>query len=854
MQLPACKLNATQLTGRAVEIDRWLVTSRIACDIPLAFIFCLLGAFMRSIFSRLPKALAFAFLANATIIPAAVSQAPDRDTPPGLTEMLAHLDRARGATLQVLNTVDVARFDIGALQAKLGNDPGVLFAFVRDNISYDPYVGSLRGAQGALLSRSGNALDRSLLLAALLSKAGHDTEVVSGMLDASSAGRLVSQAGATLPLPSAGSGASPVDLARAFGLPQQQVADISSDITRRAEAADTSLLEIAQAQSAALQRQLAIASTPTVNLEQQLAAAAEHHWVRYRDVSGAIRDLDSSFRDAAPGQSFAAVAAQFRPDAIPEELRHRLRIVVTLRVGERESSGPEKVVDTVLIDRRLDTSDRQGQLIRIENLPIPSLEQALQGGAAFDKALDGVTRYVTVLTIGDKAEGSKFFDLRGTLTDSAEGVAGGFGGLGGGLDRLNRARRIIGQWLDITVTSPGSRGQAPVERHVRRDILAPDTVTSWSADGPVGGTRAPATHGQDQIRRGLLYQVELTPMTGMLDPDYVSLVGAEVLHGAIGFAENVAKRAYGRPVQGSTGDLLLKRPLAGLAFADYVGTHAARVIARYPGLRIAIDRPGIIAYERRLGADAGAGFRQGYDIMIPGFRVVARPTSVPDASIMAEATALLGALMTRSEWALLDRQMRTLLMDQGALPLIENVSELTRAAQAQGIEMKRLEQNAGGLAAIAGLAVDDSVKAELAVALGAGRVLVAPASRVALNGKQLYGWWQYDPSTSALIGIMQGGRGQAQTEDAWLIWYTTKYLSAANSGIFGLATGLLCMIGLGQPDHLDQVSKRRKGACLVVAVSAAAGGYGYFGAGSAAISGMSLAIGVIAQFISMIPD
>lgn len=73
--------------------------------------------------------------------------------------------------------IDRSLFDIDTLAAKLGNDPTTLLHYVRDEIRYEPYPGVLRGALGTLVCRAGSALDRRLLLAALLQKSSKTIQI-----------------------------------------------------------------------------------------------------------------------------------------------------------------------------------------------------------------------------------------------------------------------------------------------------------------------------------------------------------------------------------------------------------------------------------------------------------------------------------------------------------------------------------------------------------------------------------------------------------------------------------------------------------------------------------------------------
>ena len=75
--------------------------------------------------------------------------------------------------------------------AELGKDPARIFAFVRDEIGFESYTGSLRGARGTLWSKAGNALDQASLMIALLRASGVPAQYVKGTLSDELAKKLI---------------------------------------------------------------------------------------------------------------------------------------------------------------------------------------------------------------------------------------------------------------------------------------------------------------------------------------------------------------------------------------------------------------------------------------------------------------------------------------------------------------------------------------------------------------------------------------------------------------------------------------------------------------------------------------
>ena len=81
-------------------------------------------------------------------------------------------------------TPDVALTeDIRALAKQLNYSPVRIYQYVYDNIAFEPYFGSLKGAQATLLSKAGGATDQASLLIALLRASNIPARYVLGQVN-----------------------------------------------------------------------------------------------------------------------------------------------------------------------------------------------------------------------------------------------------------------------------------------------------------------------------------------------------------------------------------------------------------------------------------------------------------------------------------------------------------------------------------------------------------------------------------------------------------------------------------------------------------------------------------------------
>ena len=115
----------------------------------------------------------------ASTAPILLAAAPTTPTEAGQCYSTGTVDTADLAATPDVSTTDP---EVIALAEKLGYSPAKVLAWVHDNIKYEPYWGSLKGAKGTLVSGAGNATDQASLMIALLRASNIPSRYVSGRI------------------------------------------------------------------------------------------------------------------------------------------------------------------------------------------------------------------------------------------------------------------------------------------------------------------------------------------------------------------------------------------------------------------------------------------------------------------------------------------------------------------------------------------------------------------------------------------------------------------------------------------------------------------------------------------------
>lgn len=691
-------------------------------------------------------------------------------------QLMETLESRRRVAAAALESIDPALVDVEALGLALSfEDAAAIVDHVTSTIRYETYAGLLRGPQGTLVARAGNALDQSVLLANLLGDAGYQTRVALGRLDENGAGRLL----ASMFRPSGVTSASApderalADLASRAGVSQAELEQAlrsreSFDLTthpdyQRASSARDDILASLEAAG------LAVGGDVTSDL---LKEARDYAWVEYRlSADDPWEAAHPAFADQAPPE---VSADRYLEGAVPAELTHRLRVEVFVerKLGERLETSP-------LMDPwEIPAANLFGMNLSIGNVPI-----GVEDGTTIDQLgteLADVTFYVPQLN-GSLPPGAQAFDLLGNVVPpdvlgggragvfQTEGerfgrAAGALGGMDG--PATEEAVALTAEWIDFTLVGPN--GDETRHRRFLFDRLTPRSRVDGGTD----------LQDKSVLLDGILTQFDFVVVSGGLSPDYVVREAAEQ---ALNYVDVLERLMAAGPIPDDAAadaalteilaDLRVRAHLNLVAGFDAVGGTAPSPSGSDGGAVTAHAyraQPTIVALEQAVTPGEIVTYEFGVDIVNNRRRFLeARGDQVVTAPVRA---VLAGAWETALERALVAGLA-------GDGDITQGTYETVTAAGGS-----LLVVSPGDVAALDALDVPASALPALTRDLDNGYALVLPEGPLP-DGTDL-AWWRVDTRTGETLGVTAAGRGQDATEEAELE-------TLIGVSIIGVVAGLL---------------------------------------------------------------
>jgi uncharacterized membrane protein/transglutaminase-like putative cysteine protease len=210
--------------------------------------------------------------------------------------------------------------------AKLDYNAQRIFDFLHNDVGYNSYSGSLRGARGTLWSSAGNALDVASLGVALMRGSGIPAQYVSGTLAKSQAQQLILSM---------------------FPASFQTVGYIPTGTP----------------------------TTDPANDPQLLVETESHYWLQF-DAGSGMKDGDPLVAGATIGQTFTSVTGTFAE--VPDNLRQKTEVKLTAETYSRaDALFGFGLSDTVVLHHAFNDVDLVGRPLTIGNLVTSSATGAL---------------------------------------------------------------------------------------------------------------------------------------------------------------------------------------------------------------------------------------------------------------------------------------------------------------------------------------------------------------------------------------------------------------------------------------------------------------------------------------------
>jgi hypothetical protein len=628
--------------------------------------------------------------------------------------------------LPVPRTFDLKHVDPANFAAALGNDPDRIFNYLRDEIAYEVYTGSLRGPRGTLLAMSGNSVDRASLLASMLQHAGQRVRFAQGTLPEPQARELVSSMWAERSDPA---------LAHVDVKPSQSLTK-DLDVLFNGVKRDYTLIR-----DHLKEVNLKITPEPAPSLDSLVKETQNHYWIQWFK-NGTWLDLDPSFADSSPGEEYATAERTF--DVLSDDLFHQVEI----RIRIEEYTG-DQVSSRVILTRRVKAADLSAVDVLLSHQPENWQGPATSLPGAITSAIQNTGRVKPVLLSAEKdwTAGEPYYPKQPAK-----------GGMGGVFNALS---------------GRGTRHDVPIAtaESIELDFIAP------------GGSKRTAVREifdlvgkARRVKHSNLSAEEVSTATGENATDVINnIYGLFFTTGRIvaGHLSNVVRDE--KQVEETAPDIdgFLRRvnitfAVTSDALLGRLGHTERAFILFYP------DSPRVQISDL---SDVGGATRFSLDLRRLDMRAVAAGPHPEDVFF---AQILRGVVEGTLERSLVDYLTESA---SGKTSEVANSTSLVfERGQSEGVRTLLLTGDRSAL----DLKVGDDTDARVREDLSSGALVVAPERQIAMGKEPRFAWWRIDPLSGKTTAVTdQGLQGTEYTlvedRNTHVVTVTTRtYVGAGN--------------------------------------------------------------------------
>jgi hypothetical protein len=625
----------------------------------------------------------------------------------------------------------------------VGRDPRALLQWVRNNTYWAPYLGELRGPIGVLMDRQGNSLDRALLVAALLEKAGQTVRLARRQLPQSIAKERLPDLVA--------------DRAIAFGTKASSKAPVRDatvqTVAARYQLDAFALAETLRTQQAMLdrvatslqtrvedqtQRLLATVGRPdpivdwTKRFDAAMRALRDHWWVQRQDAGGWV-DMDLLDSDGKPTDAVIPATETMRVNELPAEMHHE----ITFRVISEQSSSSGVLKQRYAIEHALRPADLITERVALQFWPTELLN-AVSGDsepiADWHSSFLSQKQWVVMLSVGRKVVASASLLDSGDDPATQGGDGGPMAGLGSALAQalghrskpnVDTQAALSAVWLEYEIRVPGEP-----TRTIRRTVF--DLLGAARRASSAPALVMDETKKLDRSM-ALSSHTEIVPLTCELDPAFIAHVVSANALGNRELLSDIVRDEFSVDLQKGKQQLTDSGP--GVSMLTPLA--AARLQVNRSGAHMFYNRPNIMTRHTYLvAADNDLSVRDATDIV---------------ANEVGVDLAVNDAFAVRLEQGVIDTN------GEGVFelrPAGGNVGEAF-ARSRDWLTVKPAERSA-----LDRTGLPSDVRADLAQDLDRGYVVVAPNASVGDGVAGFHGWWRIDPQTGDALGMANGLGGQ----------------------------------------------------------------------------------------------